>query len=408
MSVTIAPEGRTPVASVLDRSLADADPEVHARIADERSRQHRTLEMIASENFAPLAVMEAQGSVLTNKYAEGYPGRRYYGGCEHVDVDRAARHRPGEGAVRGEVRQRPAALRAPRPTPRSMAALLTPGDTILGSGPGARRSPHARDAAELLRGALRRRRLPRPRRRPPRRHGRGRAPRPRAPPQADHRRLVGLPAAAGLRRVPPHRRRGRRLPHGRHGALRRPGRRGPAPLPGAARARRHLDDAQDPRRPPRRHHPDERRELGQEVQLLGLPRSAGRAARARHRRQGRLVQARRGARVPRAPGAHARRCPPPRRAPAWPRTASASSPAAPTSTWCSSTCATPTSTGSRPRTGCTASASPSTATRSPSTPARRWSAPVSASAPPPSRPAASTTRTSPRSPTSSPAPCDRR
>ena len=74
-------------------------------------------------------------------------------------------------------------------------------------------------------------------------------------PQADHRRLVGLPAAAGLRRVPPDRRRGRRLPDGGHGALRRAGRRRAAPVPGAARARRHHHHAQDPRRPARRRHP---------------------------------------------------------------------------------------------------------------------------------------------------------
>jgi glycine hydroxymethyltransferase len=61
---------------VLDRSLADADPEVHGAISAELSRQQTTLEMIASENFAPVSVMQAQGSVLTNKYAEGYPGRR--------------------------------------------------------------------------------------------------------------------------------------------------------------------------------------------------------------------------------------------------------------------------------------------------------------------------------------------
>src|SRR5215213_3057486 len=82
MPITTAPDH----AAVLGRSLADTDPEVHAQVVAELRRQDRTLEMIASENFAPQAVMEAQGSVLTNKYAEGYPGRRYYGGCEHVDV----------------------------------------------------------------------------------------------------------------------------------------------------------------------------------------------------------------------------------------------------------------------------------------------------------------------------------
>ena len=63
-----------------------ADPELHASLVGEFGRQRDKIELIASENFTSLAVMEAQGSVLTNKYAEGYPGRRYYGGCEWVDV----------------------------------------------------------------------------------------------------------------------------------------------------------------------------------------------------------------------------------------------------------------------------------------------------------------------------------
>src|SRR6201995_4508592 len=66
--------------------VAQVDPEIAEILALELDRQQRTLEMIASENFVPMAVLEAQGSVLTNKYAEGYPGKRYYGGCEHVDV----------------------------------------------------------------------------------------------------------------------------------------------------------------------------------------------------------------------------------------------------------------------------------------------------------------------------------
>src|SRR5690348_12873818 len=68
------------------RSLKAVDPEVYQAIADERARQNQGLELIASENFVSRAVLEAAGSVLTNKYAEGYPGRRYYGGCEFVDV----------------------------------------------------------------------------------------------------------------------------------------------------------------------------------------------------------------------------------------------------------------------------------------------------------------------------------
>lgn len=72
--------------SVTNKPLAEVDPEIAQVLIDELGRQRDVLEMIASENFAPRAVLEAQGSVLTNKYAEGYPGRRYYGGCEYVDV----------------------------------------------------------------------------------------------------------------------------------------------------------------------------------------------------------------------------------------------------------------------------------------------------------------------------------
>jgi glycine hydroxymethyltransferase len=71
---------------VLNAPLADVDPEIAAVLDAELARQRETLEMIASENFVPRSVLQAQGSVLTNKYAEGYPGKRYYGGCEHVDV----------------------------------------------------------------------------------------------------------------------------------------------------------------------------------------------------------------------------------------------------------------------------------------------------------------------------------
>jgi glycine hydroxymethyltransferase len=66
--------------------LGEVDPEIAAVLEAELRRQQGTLEMIASENFVPQAVLDAVGSVLTNKYAEGYPGRRYYGGCEEVDV----------------------------------------------------------------------------------------------------------------------------------------------------------------------------------------------------------------------------------------------------------------------------------------------------------------------------------
>jgi glycine hydroxymethyltransferase len=68
------------------RGLAEADPEIFAGIQGELHRQQEQIELIASENIVSQAVLEAQGSVLTNKYAEGYPGRRYYGGCEYVDI----------------------------------------------------------------------------------------------------------------------------------------------------------------------------------------------------------------------------------------------------------------------------------------------------------------------------------
>ena len=71
--------------SLTDQTLQEFDPEIAAILDAELERQRDGLEMIASENFVPRAVLQAQGSVLTNKYAEGYPGRRYYGGCEEVD-----------------------------------------------------------------------------------------------------------------------------------------------------------------------------------------------------------------------------------------------------------------------------------------------------------------------------------
>ncbi|HPB66889.1 MAG TPA: serine hydroxymethyltransferase, partial [Spirochaetales bacterium] len=66
--------------------IQNEDPELYSAIQGEQDRQRKNLELIASENYASKAVMEATGSVLTNKYAEGYPGKRYYGGCEYVDV----------------------------------------------------------------------------------------------------------------------------------------------------------------------------------------------------------------------------------------------------------------------------------------------------------------------------------
>ena len=116
-----------------EKSLKDSDPEIFSSISEELDRQKNHLELIASENIASKAVIEAQGSVLTNKYAEGYPGKRYYGGCEFVDksenlaIERVtklfnvkyANVQPHSGAqANGAV----------------FLALLNPGDTILGMG----------------------------------------------------------------------------------------------------------------------------------------------------------------------------------------------------------------------------------------------------------------------------------
>ncbi|MFI6101740.1 serine hydroxymethyltransferase [Lentzea sp. NPDC051213] len=112
-------------------SLAEYDPEVAEAVAAELARQQGTLEMIASENFTPVSVLQAQGSVLTNKYAEGYPGRRYYGGCEHVDVvERLAIQRIKDlfGAGFANVQPHSGA----QANAAAMFALLQPGDTILG------------------------------------------------------------------------------------------------------------------------------------------------------------------------------------------------------------------------------------------------------------------------------------
>ncbi len=113
------------------KHLADVDPEIAKVVEDEERRQESTLEMIASENFVPQAVLDVQGSVLTNKYAEGYPGRRYYGGCEYVDVaEQLAIDRAKElfGADHANVQPHAGA----QANAAAYHALLQPGDSILG------------------------------------------------------------------------------------------------------------------------------------------------------------------------------------------------------------------------------------------------------------------------------------
>src|SRR2546421_5953964 len=121
----------TQTLSAIWRTLAETDPEIAGAIKAETRRQNNGLELIASENFVSRAILEAAGSVFTNKYAEGYPGRRYYGGCEYVDVvERAAINRAKAlfGAEHANVQPHSGAQ-------ANMAvyfALLKPGDVVLG------------------------------------------------------------------------------------------------------------------------------------------------------------------------------------------------------------------------------------------------------------------------------------
>jgi len=117
--------------SKMYRPLYDADPQIAAAIDNETRRQHEGLELIASENFVSEAVLEAAGSVFTNKYAEGYPGKRYYGGCEFTDVvENLARDRAKQlfGAEHANVQPHAGS----QANMEAYAAVLQPGDTILG------------------------------------------------------------------------------------------------------------------------------------------------------------------------------------------------------------------------------------------------------------------------------------
>ena len=113
------------------RTLAEADPEIAAAVDHEIRRQHEGLEMIASENFVSQAVLEAVGSVFTNKYAEGYPGKRYYGGCEYADVvENLARDRARQLFGAEHVNVQPHS--GSQANAAAYMAVINPGDTILG------------------------------------------------------------------------------------------------------------------------------------------------------------------------------------------------------------------------------------------------------------------------------------
>ncbi|MFO7245112.1 MAG: serine hydroxymethyltransferase, partial [Actinomycetes bacterium] len=118
-------------AAVMNATLQDFDPEIAQVLDRELERQRTYLEMIASENFVPRSVLQAQGSVLTNKYAEGYPGKRYYGGCEEVDVAESIaieRAKSLFGAAYANVQPHSGATA----NAAVLHALVNPGDKIMG------------------------------------------------------------------------------------------------------------------------------------------------------------------------------------------------------------------------------------------------------------------------------------
>ena len=367
-------------------TLAQSDPDLWAAIAAETRRQEAHIELIASENYASPAVMAAQGSQLTNKYAEGYPGKRYYGGCEHVDVaetialDRvkklfraeAANVQPHSGAQANQA---------------VFFAALKPGDTILGmSLPHGGHLTHGSpvnisgkwfnvvayglhpetelidyDAAERLAHEHK-----------PKLIVAGASAYSRV---IDWKRFRAIADAVGAQLM---------VDMAHYAGLVAAG---VYPSPVGIAAFRHQHHAQDAARPARRHHPDRRR-AREGDQLGGVPRPAGRAADARDRRQGGGV--RRGA-ATRTSAATRSRCS--RTRACWPRccrsAACASSPAAPIRTCSWSTCAPRRSPARTPRRRCRRRTSRSTRTRFRTIRKSRSSRPASASAARRSPPAAS-------------------
>ena len=289
---TAAGRQPAPHSRFFSATLAESDPELAGMVGRELKRQQDEIELIASENMVSRAVLEAAGSVLTNKYAEGYPGNRYYGGCQFVDeaetlaIERAkklfkcrfANVQPHSGSTANQ---------------EAFMALMKPGDTFMGLSLAAgghlthgspvnlsgkwfkvvpysvRRQDQRIDMDEVA--ALAREHKPKV-------IVAGGSAYPRTIDFAAFRAIadevgaflmVDMAHFAGL------------VAGGAH----------PEPVP--ARPRRHVDHAQDPARAARRHDPHQRRGAGQEDQLGRVPRHAGRPAHAHHRRQGGRRSARR-------------------------------------------------------------------------------------------------------------------
>jgi hypothetical protein len=272
-----------------DRNILveQTDPELWAAIQAENARQEHHIELIASENYASPAVMAAQGTQLTNKYAEGYPGRRYYGGCEHVDVaEQLAIDRVKQifGAEAANVQAHCGASA----NEAVFLAFLKPGDTIMGmslaegghlthgmalnmSGKWFNVVSYGlNDKEEIDYDAMERKAH-----------------------ETKPKLIIAGASAYSLRidfeRFAKVAKGCRRDLHGRHGPLRRPDCRRRLPQPRAACRRGDQHHPQEPARPAGRHHPDEGR-AREGHQQRHLPWPARRPADARDRRQGRGLQ----------------------------------------------------------------------------------------------------------------------
>ena len=278
----------------MNRPLDAVDPQIADLLRDEAKRQATGLELIPSENLVSEAVLEAMGSIFTNKYAEGYPGKRYYGGCEVRRQSRATRHRSRQGTLRRGTRQRASAFRHLGERRRLHVHASKPGDTVLGmnlshgghlthghplnfSGRmykfvayGVKKEDERIDYDEIEKLAA------------------------RAQAENDRRRRQRLFPHHRFRAHRQSRQIRRRALLRGHGAHRRTRRRRRSSQPGAACRHRFHDNAQDAARPARRHGAVQSR-LRQGTGQADLPRHAGRPAGPHHRRQSRLPEGSHGA-----------------------------------------------------------------------------------------------------------------
>jgi hypothetical protein len=284
MAVTHVARDRDASERFFSAGVEETDPELFAAIRGELGRQRNEIELIASENIVSRAVLEAQGSVLTNKYAEGYPGRHYYGGCEWVDVvEQLAIDRAKRLFACGFANVQPHS--GSQANQAVFMATMKPGDTYMGLNLAA--------GGHLTHGS------------PVNLSGKWFKPVPYGVRRDDQRidydeveklarevkpKVIiaggsAYPRVIDFARFRKIRRRRRDL-HGGHGALRRTRRRRRASEPVPARPRRHRDDAQDAARPARRPGADQRRGIGEEDQFGRVPRPAGRTLDARDRGEG--------------------------------------------------------------------------------------------------------------------------